>query len=160
MEHYEIAEMFGRRKKPSLRVWTEVRKRYDREGAVGRCEITIGLENLGRGLARYPSLKLWGMTQSKPSPYGLDGNGRTGLPPRATGYEGEYLFGGGADDVIYPGTRVPITVIRHYQLANKTSFEFPDFIAEYAIAAEDMLLNSGSVHLPGEAITRTISGSA
>jgi hypothetical protein len=159
MEHYEVAEMFGRRKKPSLRLWTEVRKRYDKEGTVGRCDIIVGLENLGRGLARYPSLKLSGMTQSRPSPYGLDGNGRTGLPPRASGYEDEYLFAGGADDVIHPRTRVPITVIRHYQLANKTNFEFPDFVAEYAIAAEDMLLSSGSVHVPGEVITRTFSDS-
>ena len=61
--------------------------------------------------------------------------------------------------MIHPRTRVPITVIRHYQLANKTNFEFPDFVAEYAIAAEDMLLSSGSVHVPGKVITRTFSDS-
>jgi hypothetical protein len=158
MEHYEIAEMFGRRKGPRLRVWTEIRQEFEREGAVGRCEIIIGLENFGRGLARYPSLRLWGMPQSRPSPYGLDGNGRTGLPPRATAYGHEYLFGGGADDVIYPGTRAAVVIVRHYQLPNKANYELPEFVAEYAVAAEDMPLENGSIRILGETITRAISG--
>jgi hypothetical protein len=49
MEHFDLEDMFGRRKKPKL----ILQARYERRSSV-RVSVILGLKNLGRGTAKYP----------------------------------------------------------------------------------------------------------
>ena len=148
MEHYEIGDMFGSRRGPKLSFWAEVRKGSQRqEGNVTKCQIVIGIENLGRGIAKYPFLRIWDMPNSRVYPYGLDGNGNVGLHLRPTGGDSEYTFGGTATEVVYPSIRLPITVIEHYAVVDPTLQErrFPKFNPKYELAAEGMPATTGDL---------------
>lgn len=108
MEYFQIADMFGKRPHPKLELFLET-------GRIGTVPFDNGLlrffcmdlSNTGRGLAKFPSIRFrrnCGLTVSQ---FGLDGNGNVGLPTRP---DDEWvIFGGGADDVIHPGTTLKIT---------------------------------------------------
>jgi hypothetical protein len=154
MEHYELAEMFGRRQSPKLRFFAEVVPRsVAREGNEVRCEITVGIENIGRSMAKYPSLRLNCMPYSRPSHFGIDGNGTTGLPMRGTTVNNDCLFGGGADDVIYPGSKLEVTNIRHrVPSMDPAAACFPGFRTTYEICAQDVITIKGEFSISGEDI--------
>jgi hypothetical protein len=110
MEYFQIEERFGRRPPPRLELHLET------EGIAAAPFVprtparwfVLGLQNLGRGIAKFPSLRYrppHGLTVSN---FGIDGNMGFGLPQRPS--EKEWVtFGGGADDVIYPGETRKIT---------------------------------------------------
>lgn len=82
MEHFDLEDMFGRRKRPKLRLTT----RIDHRGA--HTSIFIGIENVGRGTAKAPYLAFDVEQPFRPSTWGLDGNGHDGLPKL---HYGQYL---------------------------------------------------------------------
>lgn len=107
MEHFDLEDMFGRRPRPVLSLYTDVRV----EGE--RLAVVVGIRNAGRGVARFPSLRL-GVT--KPwhfSEYGLDGNYNTGLPMRMrSGGGAEFVhFAGGGDHVVHADDVLEVTRI-------------------------------------------------
>jgi hypothetical protein len=123
MEHYEIADMFGRRARPRLDFWhTDLSLKA---GSKELVEFVVGVVNTGRGMARFPSLTLWLLTGQdvQLGSWGLSGSsaqGVCGLPmrPRRFGDTSlPYVFGGGADHVIHPGetlevARIEVQVVR------------------------------------------------
>jgi hypothetical protein len=137
MEHYELEEMFGRRMRPELRFWWT----YGREQVLqrtGRLDVFVGIENIGRGVARYPALLL---ADTPVSNFGLDGNGNLGLPMRPLTEGRSHLFGGGADHVIYPGSILQVTTARFEYPA---SSGFQEFEIKYEIYADGLLPLKGS----------------
>lgn len=113
MEYFQLADMFGRRNKPVLSLWHQRgRIRMEHGAAFYEREFLIGIQNSGRAIARFPSLRFQIMPGINLAPYGLNGNGAWGLPQRPTA-EGWIIFGGGADDVIYPGTHLAIAKMTH-----------------------------------------------
>jgi hypothetical protein len=70
-------------------------------------EFVIGIQNSGRAIARFPSLRFRTTPGVNLASNGLDGNGRVGLPllPSSGGWT---VFGGGADNVVYPGTTLEV----------------------------------------------------
>lgn len=59
MEHFDIEDMFGRRKKPKLSLCTEIKvgTRYSGpEGLRRTCYVMIGIKNDGRGIAKHVAL--------------------------------------------------------------------------------------------------------
>jgi hypothetical protein len=111
MQHYEIADMFGRRARPLLELFWQ-----------GRHDATlpdphdgvwlIGLRNVGRGVARFPCLTLANDPTLEPLYHcGLDGMQSTGVPirPAATGVVRSLVFAGGVNDVIHPNQEMQIT---------------------------------------------------
>jgi hypothetical protein len=111
MEYFQLADLFGRRQRPVLSLWSKMgRVKAEVGGAFYEREFYLGIMNSGRGIARFPSLRYEAIPGINFAPYGLDGNGHWGLPLRATS-QGWVLFGGGADDVIHPGTHLEIVIL-------------------------------------------------
>jgi hypothetical protein len=108
MEYFQIADMFGKRHRPELHVFLEegqtepIREFWQRE-------FILGIENRGRAVAKFPSIRFDGHGVIVSSD-GIDGNGRFGLPRRPT-EPGQVMFGGGADDVIYPNSVLKVAVL-------------------------------------------------
>jgi hypothetical protein len=108
MEYFQLADMFGRRQRPILSLWAAMgRNRAEVGASYWEREFFVRITNSGRGIAKFPSLRFAVVPGINLAPHGLDGNNRWGLPKRPTS-EGWILFGGGADDVIYPGTHLEV----------------------------------------------------
>lgn len=104
MEYFQIEERFGRRPSPNLDI--ELRASGAMESSLytarmGR-HVDIWLRNQGRGLVRFPGIRIVRTGELSPAYSGIDGNGGTGLPLSAS-EGGSILLRGGADNVIYPG---------------------------------------------------------
>jgi hypothetical protein len=118
-------------------------------------EFLIGIQNSGRAIARFPSLRFQTMPGINLAPYGLNGNGAWGLPQRPTA-EGWVIFGGGADDVIYPGTHLTIAkMTRRSQMSgwvkagtHTATQIFKEVRFDVEVAADYVPYQLGSLTLP------------
>lgn len=139
LEHFDVADMFGRRPHPKLDISVDVR----RAGRVGRDEmfrLVLGIKNSGKGIARAPHLGVRVVPPYSISQFGIDGNGSEGLP-RFPSAEPEWVsFGGMADIVIHPGTSRPV-----FGIKDKWSPEAPaDLEIEFELAAVGVPLQIGT----------------
>lgn len=112
MESFMIADRYSRRPQPQL----DLECRLEQGGSTPHeltVRVVIGIRNRGRGIALYPAVAIFETGDVVLDTYGLDGNGRTGLPERARSPrgadEGRRVFAGGADYVIHPGTALDVT---------------------------------------------------
>jgi hypothetical protein len=142
MEHFDLEDMFGRRKKPRLNLTTRF---------AGRAETTtiiLGIENTGRGTAKAPYLAFNVTAPFRPRMFGLDGNGNDGLPKLHFGQRLKYRYGASVNFVIHPGTIHDVTAVDLGGL-NPQPELIPDkdIIIEYEISAEDMQIVTGSINL-------------
>jgi len=150
IEHFELAEIFGRRPLPVLKINWDLRLGAYSAYAPNRrfqCLMTIGIENNGRGTARYPAILLRGVV---PHSYGLDGNGNFGLPRRPLAEPRAFLFGGGADDVIYPGTVLQITALEPQCEKIEVLSHFDDLQFEYTLYADGLPARTSTILIRGE----------
>lgn len=56
MEHFDLEDMFGRRKKPKLSLFTVLKSRVSSaksDGAIYETCVMVGIKNVGRGIGRY-----------------------------------------------------------------------------------------------------------
>lgn len=153
MEYFQIADRFGKRRRPVLRLCVE-------EGDIDPTDrnmlhrlFTIGIENRGRGLAKFPSLRFRRTEGIDVSDHGIDGNGGFGLPKLPC--EREWIvFGGGADHVIYPRTLLKVAVLqqRGTRIMRQTIFDELTFTAELAADEFPSFTDSGA--LPKKEIYR------
>lgn len=154
MEHYDIADMFGRRKRPQLSLGARIAQ-------AGSCtkggipyrvvHVFLLLENHGRGSAKSPYLA----TRIEPPhrfwEFGTDGNRSTGLPViKWGGGRAHKIFGGSATDIIHPGEQRDIDGIEVEYPADAT--EAPDIRIQYTVGAEDVPLVDGEFEIPGRAL--------
>lgn len=135
MEHYDISDMFGKRRKPIL----ILSGRFVQDGNTST--IFIGIKNEGRGIAKIPFLAFKCPLPFKVSSYGLDGNGLIGLPKLFSyNHDLPNQFGGVENFVIYPNTTKEITKLVFDNLTN-SKIVLPNKVRiEYEVAAENMLL--------------------
>jgi hypothetical protein len=115
MEHFEVADMFGRRRKPRLKLHhqiIEARAGKVRQDEFVEYTVVIGIENSGRATAKHPYLSVQVNEPFKISDGGLDGNYHFILPklPRSN-HRAPVSFGGDANVVIHPATILPVTRI-------------------------------------------------
>jgi hypothetical protein len=138
--------MFGRRPRPNLVVDLDVEIR----GAESEVWITVLLENKGRGIARYPYLSIAVDRPYALSEYGIDDNGRFGLPLIAKGntYRAEYTkwyesmdFGSQDGFVIHSGMRHPITKLALIP-DQKNKNQPKDMRLRFSLAAEGIPLHT------------------
>jgi hypothetical protein len=105
MEYFQIADMFGKRRRPELRFHLEEIGIEPRQGVPTRT-MTFGIENVGRAVAKFPTIRFQAAPLSV-DPFGIDGNHGFGLPRLPS--EPEWtMFGAGGDRVIHPGTVLKI----------------------------------------------------
>jgi len=115
MEHFDIEDMFGRRKKPVLSLEHKAKfTHFSRSPHYCECTVLVllSLANSGRGSAKAPYLSITVGEPYEIYKYGIDGNGRFGLPQliRARGVS-EYSYGASSDFIIHPNTNLAVTAI-------------------------------------------------
>jgi hypothetical protein len=155
MEHFEVNDMFGRRKRPVLRLgWCSTITTRIGNGDV-HFRVVLGIENSGRGSATAPFLSLRIEPPYRLSQYGLDGNQRHGLPRLVSGRNtAEVQFGGMADVVIHPGILHEVTGIDGYLRSAQENID--DLVIEYSVAAEDIRMHSDVLRVSGADLVAAI----
>ncbi len=141
MEHYDLEDMFGRRKKPKLNLTTRL------VGRGASTTIILGIENAGRGTAKAPYIAFNVTAPFAPRLFGLDGNGNDGLPKLHFGQRLQHRYGASGNFVIHPGTTHEVTSVDLGMGARVESIPNEEIIIEYEISAEDSQIVRGSVNL-------------
>jgi hypothetical protein len=158
MEHFDLADMFGRRPQPKLRLVTRVKRRSKIKPSRGPVEqkfyVIVGIRNEGRGPARAPFLRLWNTGPYSFSQFGIDGNGNEGLP-RLLSVEGEggRSYGGDANQLIHPETALYVAALSGSIIEDQ---EAPDIRFSCEIAAEGAGLIRGEYVVPIEQVRTEI----
>ena len=158
MEHFDIEDMFGRRKKPKLVFEYRITQRLDpifRQEEGNRVfSILLSLRNEGRGSAHAPFLRLKSTNRYPVSIFGVDGKGTTGLKQLALTKGSKWIgFGGMYDTVIHPGTFLDITALSGSLKKGEDSLVDCDI--EYETVAEDIRLVKGTIRISGEDLLNT-----
>lgn len=145
MEHFDIADMFGRRNKPDLDLAIHV------SGKGGNSQIVLGIENSGRGSSKAPYMAFIVPKPFAVSPYGVDGNGATGLPRISTrGNKPWIQYGGNSHFVIHPNVILDVTAL-FIGLGNNLPDPPKDGVTiKYRLASEDFQLIEGDKHIDFE----------
>jgi hypothetical protein len=141
MEHYDIADMFSRRRRPSLVVTVKI------DGIGAEVSIILGLRNDGRATARAPYLAIRCDSPFRRSEFGLDGNRSEGMPFLgfiSSGYP--WCYGGGLEIALHP--RMSWDVARLYQGLSPKNPPVRDVVIHYAVACEDQPLREDSIVVP------------
>jgi len=142
MEHFDLEDMFGRRKKPSLEIIAEViglRPSLRERGVV----IMIRLLNSGRGTAKAPYLEIKTPLKCIWAEHGYDGNGNLGLDKIIYDTSSPVVkFGSDANTVIHPSISIPISRLIFGYDENNIREEIRDIEIPYTTTAEDMRLQN------------------
>lgn len=142
MEHFDLADMFGKRRRPNLRFnWRVGQVSYVNKEP-SQFALILGLENIGRGIARFPLFKIGNMKGAKVFEYGL-GNRNHGLPMSFDGTPSNVIFAGGGDHVIHPGTNLDITALGQFNVSNIPNVKFTLTLAgeEFEARTQDVVIN-------------------
>jgi len=166
MEHYDIADMFGRRKRPRLHLTAEILNAGSTSGGGVeqlKAKLVIGIENSGRAAARSPYLALRLSEPYRIDAYGIDGNKHEGLPRLVSADPAVVRYGANADTVIHANTVREIASveinIRRIREATFTRVISPaDVCIAFQIAAEDVPLEKGELVMHGDEIRRRLLG--
>jgi hypothetical protein len=141
MEHYELEEMFGRRRRPLLQLYSHFVRRVGNVADGYFALFAIGLRNTGRGIAKCPGLLL---RNARAFEGGFDAVGNVGLPALPTSDHRNLFYGGSTDRVIYPGIELDVAAVTHrvevsrLALGEIKSVSCSDLSISYEIYAEDM----------------------
>jgi hypothetical protein len=141
MEHFDLADMFGRRRRPELRFYWRV-GHVSRHGSTPGerrfgFALIIGVENVGRGNARFPLFDIQEIVGASIFEYGVDGNRNHGLPIRRSDRWPNVTFAGGSNDVIHPGTKLDVTALGRFEVTELNP-TMPDIKLKLTLAAEDL----------------------
>jgi len=159
MEHFELEDMFGRRKKPRLRVRHKIVPTNILSGG-GQATtrnflIILQIENSGRGPACAPWLEV-----SVNAPYRVyqppfDGPFKELLKRHSdTGGDGWIKFGGTGDVLIHPKTSLDATALAGKLFDGVTPPT--DVKIDYKVAAEDTSLIEDTITIPTAELGRAI----
>lgn len=141
MEHYDIADMFSRRRKPNLVVTVKT------EGLGAGALIILGLRNDGRATARAPYLAIRCEGPFRRSEFGLDGNRNEGMPFLRFSNSGyPWCYGGGLEIALHP--RMSHDVTRLDQGLLPKNLPSRDVVIHYAVACEDQPLREDTIIVP------------
>ena len=151
MEHFDLEDMFGRRAHPKIEFLLSPFANMPSRASLSRggqrsvvVYFVLALANAGRGIARFPYLRIRTIEPFSVSPHGLDGNGHNGLPlrPKLASDREWYVFAGGINDVIHSDTIMNVALIK---IGFTEGELLPDLRVEYSLSAEGQQLNSSEV---------------
>lgn len=160
LEHYEVADLFGRRAHPVLEVrtsWGVEMVGYSAgEGATARVNIHFTLENHGRGLAMYPSLTLAQPSGSyRIAVYTGQHGGAHPLRSVPAPRNWWLRFAGGADTVVYPDDEFEAAYVGLDTLIIRNTFS--DMEIPYRAVAAGAQPTDGVLHLTGTEIRAALA---
>jgi hypothetical protein len=141
MEHFDIADMFGRRRKPRLQLTAKL------QGTRAGATIVLGVKNEGRASGRAPYVAFSCDGPFQRSSYGLDGNRNEGLP-LLRGQEKKWTYGAGGDVVIHPGIQHDIAMLTLGLTGERWPQLGGDTTITYVVACEDQPLTEGTLIIP------------
>jgi hypothetical protein len=158
MEHYELEDMFGRRPKPKLALFHEL----EQSGKMGdpdhpssvEVRVDIGIENSGRGAARFASL--WFEVAADSGEYELDWRayktqpcyfGFNQAPLAPVEQTRGWYFASDAGLVIHPGMRCKVTAFNISVPSGVVMV--PDLTIDYQLSAEGMVAVQGTYSVWG-----------
>ena len=150
MEHFDVADMFGRRPHPALSLSYSIHATGDRT-----FRVVLSIENTGRGTARAPYLTVHVKKPHSVDYYGIDGNKTEGLSRLSLRGAANVQYGGMADTVIHPRTQREICAISG-EVDESESQAASDISLEYELASEDFPLAQDTLVVPGSEIVRAI----
>jgi len=155
MEHFDLEDMFGRRRKPLLELdinFNQVSKIRDEI----RLYLLITITNVGRGSAKSPFLSLALNKGLREQQFGVDGNGNRGLKWVSQSKNNKILkFGGNQDIVIHPNVSLDVTKLqKNYSLKNPN---FEDLEIQYELVAEGINIFQSSILLDADSISEFIT---
>jgi hypothetical protein len=156
MEHFELEDMFGRRPRPKLTLYSDVRRGSSTSGGrlrTSECNVVLGVLNEGRGVARAPYLVV-----RVNQPYSADLKEIHYPCPRpmhltwpvGPHVPGEMRFVANADVVVHP--QIPLEVLIVSRNVSEGEKELPDLCVEYQIFAWGARPVEGEKTLPGSDI--------
>lgn len=157
MEHFDIAGMFGRRPTPSLNL-ALLATTGGTESNMGVrsawAQASVRVVNSGRGLAKFPFLRIRVSQPYRIADSGLDGNGQSGLPMpiQSTQDEGWRAYAGGTNHIVHPGSYLDVTFVKTKVTEHSSILE--DLLVEYTVTAEGQLEISGKASLSGAELLR------
>lgn len=157
MEHFDIEDMFGRRKKPKLSLKTDITQTLHESGPNGEffeCGVIVSIKNCGIGIAKYISLALAVNSPYKIGRGPLDKEGRFGLIRLGESPPWQVRFMGNTNIIIHSNSHLEITVIK--RKFNATCTKTEDLIIDYELKAENMLLVKDSMTISGNEILKKI----
>ena len=143
MEYHQIADMFGRRRRPVLKLFLQEIGTASDYGNPIR-QFVIGIENAGRAAAKFPSLRFKTNGPVGLSSYGVDGNNGQVLRQIPTNSDW-IIFGGGADNIIYPGTTLEVARLRETSQGAGKGWVFRPFTLTAELAADEVESTSETV---------------
>jgi len=145
MEHFEVADMFGRRKRPKLEPELFEHGRHWRDnGTLYRLRIN----NVGRASAVAPYVSVQfdaGVVGNYE--YGIDGNGHKGLQVLKTADPLQKIYGGNTDLVIHPSAFVDVDALPILDSAIQRTKSGEDIIIKIMVASMDMQMAIKEFHL-------------
>ncbi|MCX5813913.1 MAG: ATP-binding protein [Proteobacteria bacterium] len=147
MEHFDIEDMFGRRKKPKLVFKTKILARV---GDDLNFRVIVALENMGRGVAKSPFLEINLNFPYNIADYGLDGNGSFGLAVLPSSLGSTSHKYGASGRVIHPGVVHDVTAVQLIRGSVQEPTKIPDLVINYKIAAEDMRMVEDVETIPAQ----------
>jgi len=139
MEHFDIEDMFGRRKKPILSLYTSIKANLQSSGPEGRMfevHVIFGLKNEGRGLAKYIYLAVGVNLPYVVYEWGLDRTSNIGLRSLRSSTGSFVRFLGDSNLVIHSGSDIEISSIKRRIGEREQNIE--DIRIDYEIRAEGM----------------------
>lgn len=157
MEHYQIADMFGKRHHPHLLPYADICGDFN---SATKVKVIVGVNNLGRAVARYPYLKLIDLAGFQVNSHGISGNGQFGLPrhPNPTNYRN---YKGGSDDVIHPGAPLDVTLLeQHFSLDPQGQIvdSFQELILTGEIVADQFTLKQWKIVISRAQVQSLLAG--
>jgi len=150
MEHFDVADMFGRRSHPLLTLSGVVYGTGTRGGPHGSTRsfrVVLSIENIGRGSARAPYLAVQVKSPYKIDSYGVDGNYNEGLDRLVSRGDTLIRYGGMGDILIHPGTTRDVLAISGS--FNDLAPDLPDLEVTYELTAEGAEVQRDVLRLPG-----------
>lgn len=156
--HTQLEDMFGRRPKPNL----SLNAKIVGAGAIGskrHLRVILGIENKGRGTAKFPFLEVKVHRPYGVDTYGIDGNRSFGLVKltNSAGSEGK-RYGASTDVVIHPGIIHDVTSVKvEIDKTPQKQTEVPDLVIDYKIAAEGIIPVEGQKIISGAEIFKSCS---
>ncbi len=147
MEHFDIEDMFGRRKHPNLKLVCRILSDPQNRN----CRVVLSIENNGKGSAIAPYLSVKVEKPFAVNTYGIDGNFNHGLPKLVSAMDSRWVrFGANSNIIIHPSTSHDVTAIVGDHIEDNSNL-----FLEYQIASEGFRIISGEIRIPFEDLFKT-----
>jgi hypothetical protein len=152
MEHFEIADMFGRRRRPKLRLSVDLRNGGQMATRDGQTEhygqLVLLLSNEGRGTGKNLYVHVQLEAPYEMGRWGIDGNQNEGLPRMPPFSKTSVKYGGHSGPVLHPGMTMELAAISVF--TPNTPGPLPDLKVEAQMAADEIGVESQTIEVPAD----------